>query len=209
MKSLTTVLVLIAGFAIAQPGVSRAAPPTSTPSYSEEARATAKRAYQRGTAQYKQDHYDEAIAEFEAGYKAVPQPVFLFNIAQAYRLSERVDKALEYYKRYLEEAPTAPNRKEVEDRIAALDKIIADKKKAEQELLAAQQHPEPEPAPPPLLAAPIAPVAPVKKVKKPVWPIVVGVIGGVVVVGAAVGLGVYFGTQSTPPLWQPVSPTMP
>jgi len=94
---------------------------------SAAAKATAKKAYEQGTAFYKKGEWDQAIEQFELCYKSLPQPVFLFNIAQSHNKAGRQQQALTYYKRYLTDAPTAANRAEVETTVAELEQQLAPK----------------------------------------------------------------------------------
>src|SRR6185369_16797162 len=73
------------------------------------------------------NEYDQAIEEFAAAYRSKADPVFLYNIAQANRLAERPEQALEYYEKYLKVAENPPNKAEVDGRIADLRKLIEDK----------------------------------------------------------------------------------
>src|SRR5437870_971620 len=77
----------------------------------------AKELFKKGMTQYKLDHYDEAIQSFEAAYAEEPSPVFLYNIAQAYRLSHRPKQAIEFYRKYLRDAPNAPNKPFVDEEL--------------------------------------------------------------------------------------------
>ncbi len=52
------------------------------------------------------------------------RPEFLFDIGQAYQQLGHFDKALFFYRRYLSTAPGAPNRAEVEARIATLEPTV-------------------------------------------------------------------------------------
>ncbi|MDW8282281.1 MAG: tetratricopeptide repeat protein [Myxococcales bacterium] len=214
----------------------------------EQAKAEALRAYQKGMAHYNLNEYDQAILQFEAGYRAVPQAAFLYNIAQAHRLANRPQKALEFYRKYLRQDPGAKNFREVQERIEALEKLLAESARPPEQTLAptgmvstgtmpppneparpkppeptpgpakvsepapaAVKVPQPapalslEPEPPP---APLAVSAPAPQQRRSrVVPIVLGVVGGALVVGAAVGLGVYFGTRPPDPaVWQAVMP---
>jgi tetratricopeptide (TPR) repeat protein len=92
--------------------------------------AEAQRHYEAGMASYHLEEYDKAISEWEAGYRAKPAPQFLYNIAQAYRLSRRPDKALSFYQKYLKLDPNAANRPEVERHITALTAIVDSQKRA-------------------------------------------------------------------------------
>lgn len=210
MKTFITALLLAWGIAtLAPPGTARAdeAPRAAQDEPSAEAKSLAKKAYEKGMGHYQRDDYDRAIEQFDVGYRLVPQPVFLYNIAQAHRLAGRSERALEYYRRYLRESPDAKNRAEVEGRIDTLDRALAEARAPKLKL--PDDTPASEPAPAPL-AAPLSP----KELRvrtdgggSKKWPIVVGVVVGAVVVGAGVGLGVYFGTRpAKPTLFEPVMP---
>ena len=84
--------------------------------------AAAKTHYARGTSYYNLGRYGEALAEYEAAYLAVQDPPFLFNIAQCQRKMGKDQEALAAYRSYLRVAPNAPNRPEVQKRIAELEK---------------------------------------------------------------------------------------
>lgn len=72
----------------------------------------ARRAFQEGTLAYNLGHFAEAVEHYEKAYKLVPDPSFLFNIAQSYRLDGKPEKALVMYRAFLREArPDEPNRK--------------------------------------------------------------------------------------------------
>jgi tetratricopeptide (TPR) repeat protein len=81
-------------------------------------------------ASYHLEDYDKAIGEWEAGYRIKLAPQFLYNIAQAYRVSKRPEKALAFYQKYLKLEPRASNRTEVERHIAALTTIVESQKQA-------------------------------------------------------------------------------
>lgn len=57
---------------------------------------------------YKAGEYLEAANELNLAYSLQPQPVFLFNIAQAYRKGRASRAAKEMYQRFVEVAPTHP-----------------------------------------------------------------------------------------------------
>lgn len=90
----------------------------------------AQKRFEAGMADFHLEQYDKAIAEWEAGYRLKPVPQFLYNIAQAYRLSKRPEKALTFYQKYLKLAPKAENRAEVERHIAALTVVVEQQKQA-------------------------------------------------------------------------------
>jgi tetratricopeptide (TPR) repeat protein len=84
--------------------------------------AEAKAHYGRGTSFYNLGRFSEAQAEYEAAYLAVQDPPFLFNIAQCQRQMGRRREAIATYRSYLRAAPNAPNRIEVQRRIADLER---------------------------------------------------------------------------------------
>ncbi len=189
--------LLLWGFiGLTSPIVHAAEPPTAA------AKAAAKKAYEQGTAHYKKGEWDLAIEQFELCYKNLPQPVFLFNIAQSHNKAGRPQQALDFYKRYLNDAPTAPNRAEVEQTVAELEQQVAPPKV---EIAQLQTFPVEGAAEPP----PKGHVA-----KQSIWPfskktwIIIGAAaGGAVVLGTVIGLGVYFGTRGpTVTVFDPVNP---
>lgn len=94
----------------------------------DPAAAEAKKHYEEGTKAFNLGEYPRAITEFKATYNAKPDPLLLYNIAQSYRLEGDLGQALFFYKSFLRNMPTAPNRKEVDGRIKTLEKQIADQK---------------------------------------------------------------------------------
>jgi tetratricopeptide (TPR) repeat protein len=75
----------------------------------------------RGEAEFNLGNFDEAIAEYEAAYRAVPDPVLLYNVGQGHRLAGHADKAITAYKSFLRTAPeTTPNRAQAQKQIEQL-----------------------------------------------------------------------------------------
>lgn len=64
--------------------------------------------------------YEEAVAEFRRAYEQRADPRFLYHIAESYRELGSKEQAVFYYDRYLVGAPKAPDRDEVEQKIAEL-----------------------------------------------------------------------------------------
>jgi hypothetical protein len=93
-------------------------------------RDDARARFDQGQKSYNLGKFDQAIAEFEAAYQLDADPVYLFNLAQAYRLKGSIDRALFFYRRYVDLWPDAPNREEVDQRIAVLDAEQAAEKAA-------------------------------------------------------------------------------
>jgi tetratricopeptide (TPR) repeat protein len=89
--------------------------------------ATAREHYQKGTSNYDLGRYADAIKEFEAAYEIKNDPALLYNLAQSHRLAGNTEQALHFYRTYLRYVPKAPNRAEIESRIAQLDQQLAQK----------------------------------------------------------------------------------
>ena len=88
---------------------------------SPETAAIAKEHYNQATRHYQLGHYQDALGEFEAAYMGVPDPAFLFNIAQCHRKMGHDKEAVGFYRSYLRSAPNAPNRADVQKRIQELE----------------------------------------------------------------------------------------
>jgi tetratricopeptide (TPR) repeat protein len=86
--------------------------------------AKAKALFDEGTQHFNLAEYDEAIVAYKEAYRLLPDPLFLFNIAQAYRQDGDCGKARTFYKSYLREAPDAYNREKVEQRIVEMEECI-------------------------------------------------------------------------------------
>src|SRR3981081_3692658 len=77
-------------------------------------RKVARAHYEKAVNHFNAGEYVPAADEFQAVYKIVPQPVLLYDAAQAYRLAADTPKALEFYQAYMKAAPPeAAQRSEV------------------------------------------------------------------------------------------------
>jgi hypothetical protein len=103
-------------------GTARAAEESNT--------AVAKRLYQSGTKHFDLNEFDAALNDFKEGYRLVDDPVFLYNIAQCYRLTNHNLEAVRFYRTYLRRQPHPANREEVELKIKALEEAMASEEKA-------------------------------------------------------------------------------
>src|SRR5436190_8555934 len=110
----------------------------------EQARAH----FQQGDTYFKLEKYANALQEFEQAYLAKQDPSFLYNIAQCHRLMGNRVEAVRFYKRYLNDAPTAANRPVAEKHIRELESALG-----AEELTGAH------PAPPPTAPTPGTPPA--------------------------------------------------
>ncbi|HZS35676.1 MAG TPA: PEGA domain-containing protein [Polyangia bacterium] len=90
----------------------------------DDAEASAR--YEAGQKFYGQGAFEDAIAAYEAAYKLKPHPNALYSIAQAYERLLDYGKSVEYFERYLKEAPPdAADRVIVINRLRALRNLPA------------------------------------------------------------------------------------
>jgi hypothetical protein len=95
------------------------------PARADEAQTQrAKELFQQGTTLFNVGDFDKAIEAWQQGYKERPDPGFLYNIGQAYRLKGDAAKAIFFYRGYLRNSPKAANRADVEAKIVALQKGV-------------------------------------------------------------------------------------
>lgn len=83
-----------------------------------------------GARLYDLGRYQEAAKEYELAFEAKDLPEFLFNAAQAYRFAKDYLSAIRFYRSYLRRQPDAANRSEVETRVAELEAMIEQQKRA-------------------------------------------------------------------------------
>jgi hypothetical protein len=177
-------------------------PAEAAPNPTSEQLKEARAHFERGKALYTVGQYADAIREFQAGYVIVPRPQFLLNLGQAYRKLGELVRAKEMYQKFLDEAPSAPEREQVTALIADLDREIAAAAaaaaetkraaRAEKERLARERAAKAAESavvttpPPPTDHAPR---------RRRLWIIPV-VVGAAAVIGVAVGVGVWAGTRA-------------
>lgn len=146
--------------------------------------------YYRGQAAFDANHYDDAIAAWENSNALAPQPVLLFNLAQAYRLrGARGDctKARADYKAFLAGQPSPEQRAIAEHFVVEIDACAQSEAKPAMDT--------PSPVASPLVPAPIM-VAPVESSESRSWLSLAGV--GTAIVGAGLfGTGVFYGHRAS------------
>jgi tetratricopeptide (TPR) repeat protein len=136
--------------AIALALVTAAAAALPAPARAENV-SEAREHFRLGSKLYDLQRYDEAALEYERAYVLKEDPALLFNIGQAYRFAGSPAKAIGAYRAFLRRTPRAPNRVEVEARIAEMQRVLD-----EQQAREALQHRE-EPKPEPTVETPPAP----------------------------------------------------
>jgi len=86
--------------------------------------AKARAHFRTGMARYVLNHYEEAILEFEAGYASDPIPAFLFNLAQCHAKAGRKEKAIEFYRKYLDMGAPTQDAIMVQEAIERLEREL-------------------------------------------------------------------------------------
>ena len=156
---------------------------------------------------YRLGDYAAAIPEFETARAIIPLPAFLVNVAQCYRKLGELDRARDFYRRFLTEAPSdiAPHheRADVVQILTAIDRQIAARASAAA-LAAAAAGGAPDPS---LAVAPSSrTIGPLEgesagsakvALSRRRWAWAVAAVTAAVVAGGAIGLGV--GLSRRPP----------
>jgi iron complex outermembrane receptor protein len=76
----------------------------TVPAYAD-ARTEARTHFKKGMEAIASGRYDDGIAELETAYQILPHPNVLYNIARAHAELGDLEKAVEYFQRYLESNP--------------------------------------------------------------------------------------------------------
>ena len=72
-----------------------------------------------------EDHCHSAIHEYTLAYQKLKDPVVLFNRGECFRRIGQAEKAVSDYRLFLDAVPNAPNRADIESKIAALSPASA------------------------------------------------------------------------------------
>jgi hypothetical protein len=170
------------------------------PAVGDEIERFAKIHFQAGQEFYQSHKYQEAVAEFNAGYELTKLPAFLLNVAQCHRMLGNDELARDAYRAFVRNSPGSPHAAEAQKLANDLERAI----RARAPL-----------GPPPNLEEPLFPVAatpvlaPIKIEDPPPrrrWWILWTAIAVVGSAGLAVGLGLGLQPQSMPPAFQGTLP---
>jgi tetratricopeptide (TPR) repeat protein len=88
--------------------------------------------YRQGSKHYDLREYTAAIDAFKRAYELYPEPTFLFDIAQAYRLLDDCDNAAGFYRNYVRVKPDADDRDKAEQLAKEMESCAADRKQRAQ-----------------------------------------------------------------------------
>lgn len=115
MRPILAPLALALGLSLAAPVVAQG----SSAAQTERARQLFVEASQH----YQAGRLDEALQRFLEAWRAVPGPELAYNVARTYERMGDAPRGVEFYRHYLRLAPEAPERADVERRIAELEAI--------------------------------------------------------------------------------------
>jgi tetratricopeptide (TPR) repeat protein len=87
----------------------------------EDVRVRARAHFKAAEALYEAAEYDQAIVEFQNAYALSKLPELLFNIAQAHRMSHRLEPALDGYRHFIAIKPDGALSDEARSLIAELE----------------------------------------------------------------------------------------
>ncbi len=97
----------------------------ATTAGADDVRLTAQRHFAAGDKLFRAGDYRGAIAEFEAADALLPSPILAFDLALCHEQLGEQERAVLRYRDYLARSPMAPNRADVEQRVARLDAALA------------------------------------------------------------------------------------
>lgn len=90
-------------------------------------------AYQRGTKNFNDGAFEEALTNFQVAASLYASPDFQYNIARCYEELGKHEDAIRGYETYLKAKPDAEDRVGVENRIKLLRKLVDEERKRKQE----------------------------------------------------------------------------
>ena len=85
----------------------------------------AKTEFETAQSLFIRDQFDQAAAHFLEAFARKPFAAFLFNAAVSYEKAQKLDKAAEFFQKYLDHEPGAPDAATVKKRIEALRTLLS------------------------------------------------------------------------------------
>jgi len=84
----------------------------------------AKESFEAAQTAFVKEQYDVAAEKFLAAFEHKPYPAFLFNAAVSLEKAKQLDRAKEYFEKYLQTDPNATDAAQVKVRIEELTKLL-------------------------------------------------------------------------------------
>lgn len=148
----------------------------------------ARAAFRLGSQYYDQGQFAEAAVEFERAYGLSGRAQLLYNAYIAYRDARDDENAIRTLRGYLSGVSDAPNRANLEARLAAMERGLEEQRERETRVLEEAEHAHRAAEEAERRAATQAVEPRVREVQGEVWPwAMVGVGGAMVVAGAITG----------------------
>lgn len=85
----------------------------------------AKAEFESAQTLFIKEQFEDAATHFLAAYARKPFPAFLFNAAVSYEKGQKLEKAGEFFQKYLDQAPDAADAAAVKVRVEAIKTILA------------------------------------------------------------------------------------
>jgi tetratricopeptide (TPR) repeat protein len=119
------------------------------PAQAQETDERARFHFQAGRSYFDTGEYEAALREFERAYALSKRPALFYNISLVHERMGQLEKAVEYLRRYLEEAENVPQRATLEVRLQNFERRL--ERQHEDAATApapteTREHPEREPA---------------------------------------------------------------
>jgi tetratricopeptide (TPR) repeat protein len=105
-----------------------AAQPKEAAQTTDKLNAEAKQHFRQGLDLYQRGRYQDAITEFNAAYRAKPHGFILYNLAQCHEKLGDFAVSLRNYREYLRQVPDAPDRSQIVQVMAKLERRLGEKK---------------------------------------------------------------------------------
>lgn len=131
---------------------------------------------------YQEGRFRDAIERLEQAYALAPEPVLLYNLGRAFESSGELERAIDAYRRYLDEEPNAPDRGAISARIDTLERQLKERQALERQREAQSKQPP---------TTPVREPAPAEPEPEPasIWPwLTVGAGAVVLTSGAVLGI---------------------
>ncbi len=96
---------------------------------SDAQKQQAKDRYEKARRYYDVGKYKDAIDEYQQVYLLIDDPNMLYNIAQAYRLWDKPEEAVRFYRNFLRRSANTPLRADVEKKINELERTMEERRR--------------------------------------------------------------------------------
>jgi|GEM_PF-6423433 hypothetical protein len=94
------------------------------PAMADNSQQQARAVFQKARALFKAGDYSKAVVELKRAYALKPHPALLRYLGQTYYKLNRAGEAIAAFKKYLKDAPQAPDRAAVEGKVRELEMVL-------------------------------------------------------------------------------------